>query len=284
MSDQPKITVVLLNYRRPKNIPTILDTIKNQTIEARIFLWNNGAEDVNSPLIDLYERSEKNVGCMARWHQARKATTPYVMSLDDDICLGRNDALEKVVGALERQDNANRIVGFIGATFGFLPRYDMRREFTCRYGDTSRRTQVHPDTCHLNRSGGVTCVERQLVTEDAQVDMVKGRAMAFNRKLLDNVSLPAEREDDVFLSALFANRSRKFHRIPTLLHDVFYELPDFGSGNWLEPAHQASRNRAVRAYFSPGPVADNWVTRSLAAPGHVLKFLYLKALPRLERN
>jgi len=91
--------------------------------------------------------------------------------------------------------------------------------------------------------------------------MVKGRAMAFNRKLLDNVALPDEREDDIFLSALFANRARKFHRIPTLLNDVFYELPEFASGNWLQKGHLSNRNRALRAYFSPGSVVDNRLTR-----------------------
>ena len=34
---------------------------------------------------------------MGRWHLAKKATTPYVMSLDDDLCFNRDDALERML-------------------------------------------------------------------------------------------------------------------------------------------------------------------------------------------
>lgn len=94
MFEQPKITIVLLNYKRPKNIPIILDAIKNQTVKSTVFLWNNGSENVQSPLIDRYVQSDENVGCMARWKMAKEATTPFVMSLDDDVNFNRKDVLK----------------------------------------------------------------------------------------------------------------------------------------------------------------------------------------------
>lgn len=249
MPEQPKITIVVLNYKRPQNIPIILDAISAQTVPAVVFLWNNGTADVNSPLIDRYERSEINAGCMARWNFAKKASTPYVMSLDDDICFNRDDALDGIVQSLEQQDDPNRIVGFIGACFNLVPNYNIRREYMCRYRNVNRQTCSVHNTYETNRAEEVVYVKRSFVNCDEPVDIVKGRFMAFRRQLLDDIDLPEEREDDIFLSAKFANRARKFHRIPTLLHDAFYELPEYGAANWTKSAHMLSRDRALKAYF-----------------------------------
>ena len=54
-----KITIILLNYKRPQNIPLILEAIRTQTIPAKVFLWNNGLDDVNSPLLDRYHLSKE---------------------------------------------------------------------------------------------------------------------------------------------------------------------------------------------------------------------------------
>jgi len=168
---------------------------------------------------------------MARWKLAKEATTPYVMSLDDDICFSRDDALENIIRSLEEQDSPNRIIGFIGACFKRIPDYTTRTEFMCRYGDENRQPRCEP------------------LAQDEAVDIVKGRAMAFRRQLLDNIALPEEREDDIFLSAVFVNKARKFHRIPAILNDAFYELPKLGAGNWHQQEHFISRDRALKAYF-----------------------------------
>jgi hypothetical protein len=250
-SEQSKITIVLLSYKRPQNIPIILDAINAQTVRATIFLWNNGTVDVNSPLIDHYEQSETYVGCMARWQLAKEASTPYVMSLDDDICFNRNDALEKVIRSLDGQDNPKRIVGFIGACFSNTLKYNVRKEHMCRYGDTNGRTVGLCDTCEMKNNGELVFVKRAFIDRDQPVDVVKGRAMAFRTKNVVDIDLPDEREDDIFLNAAFADGTRKFHRIPTLLNDVFRELPEYGEGNWIKQGHMTSRDRALKTYFSP---------------------------------
>lgn len=263
MSAQPQITIVLLNYRRPQNIPTILNSINTQTVKAKIFLWDNGVSNVNTPfqwrfdsVVDHYERSETNVGCMARWRMAKQATTRYVMSLDDDLCFNRNDALESMIRSLQAQDNPNRIVGFIGACFDRVPSYRIRRDYMCRYGDTNGRIREPVNTGSADNSEEPRRVEQSLIEKDQAVDVVKGRAMAFNRRLLDHIDLPSEREDDIYLSSVFANGARRFHRIPTLLNDAFHELPELGTGNWRQHGHLSSRDRALRAYFPPTRVLE----------------------------
>ena len=100
-----EMTIVLLNYRRPANIPIILDSIRRQTIQPVVFLWNNGPDAIDAHGVDRYERAGENLGCMVRWKMAREANTPYVMSLDDDLCFARDDALADVVESLRAMDD-----------------------------------------------------------------------------------------------------------------------------------------------------------------------------------
>jgi len=278
----PKMTIILLNYKRPQNIPIIIKAIRSQTVKSVVFLWNNGDADVNSPLIDRYERSAENVGCMARWKLAKEATTPYVMSLDDDLCFSRNDVLESIIRSLEKQDNPNRIIGLTGVCLKPVPVYSIRKEFTCRYSDENNQTYDN-SIYEIGSGGRVVYIKILPVVKDEAVDIVKGRAMAFRKQLLDTIHLPEEREDDIFLSASFANKARKFHRISALLNDAFYELPERGAGNMLQQGHYLSRDRAFRAYFSPNVILDNSFARYILVSAYMLKILVLRMLSLLKR-
>jgi len=280
ITGSPKITIVLLNFQRPQNIPVILEAIARQTVKATVFLWNNGDADVDSPKIDRYHQSESNIGCMVRWKLAREATTPYVMSLDDDICFHRVDALEHVIQCLEKQDNPNRIVGFLGACFNLVPNYAIRREFMCTYRDTNGNPCLSVNTHRIGFLGKDMFVIRRIVAQDEGVDVVKGRVMAFRKQLLEGISLPEEREDDIFLSATLANKARKFHRIPTLLNDAFYELPEHGEGSWHEPGHFLSRDRALKTYFGPNAIYDNWLSENSVWAAYLFKNLAIKLFHR----
>jgi GT2 family glycosyltransferase len=235
-----EMTIILLNYQRPGNIPIILDTIRRQTLKSFVFLWNNGPDDVNLPGLDRYETAGENLGCMVRWNLAREADTQFVMTLDDDLCFARNDALADVVESLRNMDDPARIVGPVGCRFGETPSYTERSDVYAEYARAGMSEQTI-------RSTGYEAV-----------DMVKGRSMALRRDRLDGLELPEEREDDVYLSAAMADGRRLFHRIPKRLKFAFRELPEHGVGNWQRPEHFCSRDRASEAYFGsrtrqPGP-------------------------------
>lgn len=125
-----ELTIILLNYKRPGNIPIILDSIRRQTLEPVVFLRNNGPDDVNLPGVDRYEKSGENLGCMVRWNLAREADTQYVMSLDDDLCFARDDALADVVESLRNMDDPARIVGPVGCRFGENPATQSEATYT----------------------------------------------------------------------------------------------------------------------------------------------------------
>lgn len=273
---EPKITVVLLNYKRPQNIPLILKAIRRQTVPANIFLWNNGIEDVNSSMVDRYERSERNVGCMARWKMVREAKTSYVMSLDDDICLNKDDVLERIILSLNGQDKPNRIIGFYGARFTFIPSYTIKTEIMCRSYDEKGKARGIGDTYEIGTGGRPIYAKRKFAIREEAVDVVYGRTMAFRKDLLDDIILPEEREDDIFLSAVFARKARRVHRIPSILNDAFYNLPDLGVGNRHKEEHLLSRERALRTYFYKGKIGDNGIIRYIFVTLYKVKILIIK--------
>jgi len=282
MFEQPKITIVLLNYKRPKNIPIILDAIKNQTVKSTVFLWNNGSENVQSPLIDRYVQSDENVGCMARWKMAKEATTPFVMSLDDDVNFNRKDVLENIIHTLENQDNPNRIIGSTGVCFGKIPFYSLRNEFLCSSRDENKKIRIFNKGKIKNTNGEIEVIRKSFILQDTAVDIIKGRMMAFRRELLNDIDLPEEREDDIFLCATFANGKRRSHLVPALLNDAFYELPTYGVGNWLQQGHFSSRNRAIRTYFSTSKALDNQIIRYIFLMVSALKILLMKMFMLLK--
>ena len=227
-----QMTIVLLNFRRPRNIPLILESIQRQTIKPIVFLWNNGSDDVNFSGIDRYVASPGNVGCMARWKMALEAETPYVMSLDDDLCFARNDALATVIASLESMDDPARIVGPVGCRFGATPDYGGRDDV---YAGFAQSEEVETD---LPRS-----------SELREADMIKGRSMALRRDRLEKLNFVDEREDDIFISGALANGERGVHRVPSQLRNAFRELPEYGTANWRQPEHLRSRIRATALYF-----------------------------------
>jgi hypothetical protein len=166
------------------------------------------------------------------------------MSLDDDLCFARDDALADVVLSLRTMDDPARIVGPAGCCFGEHLSY-------------TKRSDVYAGYAAADRNGPAA-----RASGDEAVDMVKGRALALRRNRLDGLGLPAEREDDIFLSAALAGGRRRFHRVPPRLTGAFRELPELGVGNWMMPGHLDGRDRAAAEHFRPvlpqsGPAADH---------------------------
>jgi len=224
----PKVTIILLNYKRPQNIPIILKAVRSQTVKSTVFLWNNGDADVNSPLIDRYEEVQENIGCMARWKLAMEATTPYVMNLDDDLCFERDDVIESIVRCLDRQTVSDRIIGAFGKII-------------------LKEDQTYTDTM------GINDLYRKNLLKDTAVDLIKGRIMALNAEALKSKlslsDLEPFCEDDIIINGLLANRRRRHHLVPFVLRGAFRDLPDYSSGLVSRKDHFERRNATFKKYF-----------------------------------
>ena len=163
------VTMLLLSWQRPENLGPILDCLAAQTARPRIILWNNGdpinisspagppVPIENDPRMSLVVRPSQNMGCMPRWWLAALAETEFVCSLDDDLLLADNRVLEDAIKA-QRELCPTGIVGFFG--WEAVP------------------GKNYLGAKHINGS-----------SEDRRVDLIKGRFMLFQTRLLQRVLL-----------------------------------------------------------------------------------------------
>ena len=86
MSD---ITAILLNYKRPANMPRLIASLKTQSVPVGIIVIDNGVQD--TPHTEYGVGLTWNAGPYVRYLVAALARTPYVCFFDDDLCPGDPD-------------------------------------------------------------------------------------------------------------------------------------------------------------------------------------------------
>ena len=249
----PSVTVILLNWKRPENLPAVLDGLQMQAVRPRIWLWDNspgGAPEAVARRCDLVVRSNRNLGCFARWWLASRAATPYVCSIDDDFRLTDGRLLDDAVEAC-REKCPDGIVGIFG----------WKGIDGCGTGGSPTRAGPVIDYKQGRHVNGAT--------EDTNVDLVKGRFMVFRRDLLDRVPLrpPARvlesmgehaeelllRCDDIYLNLMIArNRTpRRRGLIPAALGEEGERWNEAGPQDEralaTDEGHYDVRGRAIEA-------------------------------------
>ncbi len=254
---QPQITVLLLNFKRPQNLPRIISSLKQQTIPVQIFLWDNSGEGYQDERIDLIFNASDNQGCSPRWLMALYSKTPYIMTHDDDYVITKNDTIEKIVKCLKEQDNHRTIVGLEGIVI------DKNKSYEEHLGGENRyRFNGNNYGCVVPKLLWNNKRMKSLVSSE-RVHLVKGRLMATRTKnILEYVNLNKllqEREDDIAVSAMIG-RGEKIHLIPSFMKDCTEEIRDEQKrGNVDNPMHSHSRNLALKHYFiEPLPAPDNF--------------------------
>ncbi len=88
------ISALLLNYKRPQNIPKIIEALRRQTVEVEVVLWNNG-EPVEGA--DLTITASKPLQCHVRFLAVGLARSPYVWIQDDDFLVTDKRLFETLV-------------------------------------------------------------------------------------------------------------------------------------------------------------------------------------------
>ena len=110
-----KVTVVLLNYKRPVNVLSIIEALRRQTVEAEIMLIDNSQDDMykycpsGNPndlpshvgmvagTVDRWVKVPWNAKCYIRIPFSLYAEGDYVMWLDDDIIPSSDDFIERAL-------------------------------------------------------------------------------------------------------------------------------------------------------------------------------------------
>lgn len=212
------ITVCLLNWKREENLSHIIYSLISQTIKPKIFLWNNSPNPFYSKHIDWQINSSKNMYCFPRWFMASQAQTPYVMSLDDDICFTSKNTLEYLIKNIQE----DRAYGLEGV---YLQKNKL-------YGGSL------PEKLPKDLNDLLKC------------DIVKGRLLACKTKnlcekvpFINNII-----DDDIAVSGWLAQGKSLQHRVLPCLRKMIKQLPD-NDGLCSSKEHYRRRDDAVKIYF-----------------------------------
>lgn len=223
-----KLTVVLLNWKRPANVEKLVDSLLSQAEKPVIYLWDNcptsfrSAADVLSnqlvfQKVDWYVCSYQNKQCTPRWWMAQQATTPYVMSFDDDLMPSDDQLLSDLVEELDNQPGQNTIIGAFGKVLKPSETYEL---------------------CPAAVPG-------------EECDIVLGRVMAMRTRSLRqylNWDWISRHEcgtvDDIVLSGMFHGK----HRCSKVFENRLIELPD-EFALCREEGHFIRREEARRLWF-----------------------------------
>lgn len=260
----PRLTVVLLHYKRAANVRRILDTLAQQRVSLRIFLWNNSGTPFRDERIAWQVDSSLNRFCWPRWLAASLASTPFVCVMDDDHMPGDPDVLGDAVEWLHVHGGPNTIVGpqglvlrdgasyrngtHVNAHKEKWPKRDAKRDANPLPGLDARGVVFaaaapadltwsawQRDLAAMRALPGSAQIEAALRRgEEARtsvaVDIIKGRMMMLSLSALRAragflFGSDDRRGDDIAISGALAARRRRHHRVLRLFSGRMTELP-----------------------------------------------------------
>lgn len=213
-----KITVVLTNWKRQKNMKHIIAALRNQTAKPVLFLWNNNPTK-KQWCVDWQVDSSINKLCWPRWFMAGMADTEFVAVHDDDLLLTDDRVLHDAITYL-RILPTGTIIGVTGKRFVRGRPY---RE------------------CGSSTSDA---------TGDQEVDMVKGRLVIVRTADLGSLLLETSPSRDVLMcDDIVVSASMKGpHILPSLFAGRWKNLPEPNALHHL-PDHFALREKARARWF-----------------------------------
>jgi hypothetical protein len=209
-------TALLLNWKRPENMRKVVKSIREQTVNVKIFLWNNNAEDKTDYKVDVQINSSQNFFCWPRWLMGSLSETEFIFTLDDDLKLARKTFIKDCIDMCGQLPN-DAIIGVTGVVL------DKRKDY---WGSK-----------HIMQSNG---------KHDVSVDIVKGRFMFMRKLFLDKITLKygSDRGEDIYISSFSENKV-----IPAMSYGAWENLPEGKEALFAQPEHYSLRQQAVNDYY-----------------------------------
>jgi len=112
------ITTILLNYKRVENMPGIIEAIRRQTIESKIWIWDNSGTFDLTMDADVIIKSSENFYCQPRYMLCQLVKTPYVWTQDDDHIIEDRRLFEKLIKFSEEYPYS--VLCMYGKNFRFM--------------------------------------------------------------------------------------------------------------------------------------------------------------------
>ena len=213
-----KVTALLLNWKRQENIVKVIQSIRDQSVKVDIWLWNNNIEDNTSYDVDVQINSSNNFKCWPRWLVGSMVDEGFIFTLDDDIMFNKTDVIENCLKTYETI-STNRTFPIIGYS-----------------GVVLNEEKDYWDSKHINKPYEDT---------DTMVDVIKGRFMFMDSKILKNVLLENEPTcEDIKISS-YSN----YKIIPSLISNGLINLEEGPEALHSSLELRQKRTEATKKYF-----------------------------------
>ena len=227
---QKKLTIVLLNYRRPENVQRLVKALLKQTVCPQIYLWNNSEKPFQCKGITWQVDSSSNKYCWVRWFMASLASTPYVMVMDDDLIPRDDMVLEDAVQFLSTTEDKSTIIGPFGIQLNPHEPYCKGRHVNVHHFPWHKSFSPSDNDTNLIFSSSSSSKDSSRSVEAVRVDIIKGRTMMMRTEALQThlgfvFGHSDTRGDDIAVSGSLAQGYPRHHLIPRLFHRRLVELP-----------------------------------------------------------
>lgn len=213
-----KITALLLNWKRQENIVKVIQSIKDQTVDIDIWLWNNNPEDKTKYDVDVQIDSSNNFKCWPRWLIGSMVDDGYIFTLDDDIMFSKNDVIENCVKTYQNiiTKELFPIIGYSGVKLN--------------------ENKDYWDSKHFHKP---------YKNENIMVDIIKGRFMFMDNNILSKVKMQNEPTcEDIKISSY-----SKYKMIPSSIINGLVNLDEGSEALHASSEQREKRNIAVKRYF-----------------------------------
>jgi len=222
------LTLILMNWKRPKNIPLIVNAIRTQTLRPNIWVIDN-SEDQNLNVYlpgdsDLLISIDHNFGNYIRLYYAGFVSTPYVMFIDDDLCPTDDKFVEDLFSIAKNYKD--RIVSGWGARVGS----EKPPHYVGDLGDAGRKYVI----------------------------FAKTNCIIFPRRILENLPVisPVHRDrkffmrsDDMYLALGTYLATNQKHLYCGKFRKRLKGLPQYGAGLEFSPDHFKVREEFANMMF-----------------------------------
>lgn len=128
-----KITCLLMNYKRPENLPRVVQSIRDQSIDSDIILWDNSNK--YSGDVNMVIKSSINLLCQPRIIMCGFVKTKYIWTQDDDRFIRDQDLFKKLIDISEEYEDKFMICTY-GKNFRDIPEHFKDTPYMIPRGET----------------------------------------------------------------------------------------------------------------------------------------------------
>lgn len=207
------VTAVLLNWKRPRNMPLIVESLRQQSVPVDVVLINSEGGSEETFGVEKVVRVPWNAGPVIRVVFASLVQSEWVLLQDDDLMIGNPVGVEQALQVAEAHPGG--IVGIFGR--------GLQRDYP----------HYWPEVYH------------------GEAAVVKTRFLVLRRELMERVRMPgngAMFADDLWLS-LEVGRGEPVHWVDSYIRQFVVELPKGDVGLELRPEHYENRHQFCKEYM-----------------------------------